>query len=44
MDSILQIIATMAETETSTNYNSSDGVEVFWFIVISIAIIWIIKK
>lgn len=43
MNSILQIIAT-AETETNTSYNSSDGVEVLWFIIITIAVIWIIKK
>ena len=44
MDSILQIVATITETETRTTYSGSDGVEVFWFIVISIATIWIIKK
>ena len=43
MNFTLQILST-TKTKANTTYNSSDGAEVFWFIVISITIIWIIKK
>lgn len=44
MDSILQVIAATTKTKASTTSGSSDGAGVFWFIVIAIAVIWIIKK
>ena len=44
MDSILQIVATTTKTTASSSSNSSNGSGIFWFIIIAIAVIWIIKK
>ena len=44
MDSAIKILAASTKTNTSANSGNSDGTGFFWFIVIAVTVIWIIKK